>query len=68
MDIERQNFMNEVEVEIRKQKRDSLPTELSTEDEIFFHFMEEIMFTDSIQDMYNECKTRFGSTLEKLKD
>lgn len=59
MDIERQNFMREVEAEIEKQN------DLIKTGKLFFGVpLKQI----NIDEIYNEAKIQFGTTLKKLED
>jgi hypothetical protein len=52
MDIERQNFMKEVEAEVKKQK--ASPSKEVTD--------------KKIDELFCECAKRYGTTLKKLAD
>ncbi len=53
MDIERQNFLKEVEVEIKQQKADSTKSNTEVTNEV-------------IDKLYCEAVKKYGTTLEKL--
>lgn len=55
MDIERQNFLNEVEAENKKQ---NTQTEVKTK----------VVTAEKIDEIFNEAANKFGTTLKKLKD
>ena len=53
MDIERQNFLKEVEAEIQKDKANTKKTEVTTE---------------RIEEIFCEAVKKYGTTLKKLAD
>jgi len=68
MDIERQNFMKEVEAEIKKTKAILKKGADVSNFGDPLKWQKEARDDRKIDELFNECKTRFGSTLEKLKD